>query len=54
MTTKTIDGKTLDQLMRNDDFANRHIGPNDSEIKEMLATVGADSLEDLIKTTNRF
>ncbi len=51
MTTKTIEGKTLDQLMRNDDFANRHIGPNDSEIKEMLATVGAESLEDLIKTT---
>ncbi len=51
MTTKTIEHETLEQLMRHDDFIDRHIGPNDSEIKEMLDTVGADSLQDLIKTT---
>ena len=51
MTTKTIEHETLEQLMRHDDFIDRHIGPNDSEIKEMLDTVGADSLQDLIQTT---
>ncbi|WBU60183.1 aminomethyl-transferring glycine dehydrogenase [Paracoccus albus] len=35
-----------------DDFANRrHIGPSPSEMAEMLAAVGADSLESLIEQT---
>ena len=51
MTINTIEHETLEQLMQHDDFIHRHIGPSDSEIEEMLSTVGAASLEDLIKTT---
>ena len=51
MTTKAIEQETLEQLMQHDDFIHRHIGPSDSEIEEMLATVGASSLDDLITTT---
>ncbi len=32
-------------------FVNRHIGPDDTQIKEMLETVGADSLDKLIDET---
>ena len=32
-------------------FANRHIGPRPDEIEKMLATVGAASLDDLIRET---
>ena len=31
-----------------DDFANRHIGPRDSDLPKMLATVGYDSLDALM------
>lgn len=34
-----------------DHFVNRHIGPNSQQVKEMLATIGVDSLEDLISQT---
>lgn len=33
------------------DFANRHIGPNEEETKEMLATIGISSMEELIAKT---
>ncbi len=33
------------------DFANRHIGPNEEETKEMLATIGVSSMEALIGKT---
>lgn len=33
------------------DFASRHIGPNESETAEMLQTIGAGSLEELIDKT---
>jgi glycine dehydrogenase len=33
------------------DFASRHIGPDATETKEMLATIGVDSLEELIDET---
>ena len=39
---------TLDALERSDDFINRHIGPSDADIAEMLATIGVASLDDLI------
>lgn len=35
----------------NDRFIDRHIGPRDSEIEEMLKVVGADSLDDLMDKT---
>ena len=34
-----------------DRFIDRHIGPGESEINEMLKVVGADSLESLIDDT---
>ena len=33
------------------EFAGRHIGPNESETKDMLATIGLDSIETLISKT---
>ena len=38
-------------LSWNDKFVNRHIGPNSSEIKDMLYAVGAVSVESLIDET---
>ncbi|HET8886466.1 MAG TPA: aminomethyl-transferring glycine dehydrogenase [Salinimicrobium sp.] len=37
--------------MRTDSFALRHIGPKENDIKEMLETVGVDSMEQLIYET---
>jgi len=34
-----------------DKFVNRHIGPRDSELADMLETIGADSIDSLIKET---
>ena len=51
MTTKTIEHETLEQLTGHDEFINRHIGPSNSEIQEMLESIGVSSLEDLIQTT---
>ena len=39
---------TLSELEAHNDFHSRHIGPNDAEIAEMLAVVGASSLDDLV------
>ena len=39
------------RLLDPDAFATRHIGPNDEEVKEMLATLGYASLDDLIDAT---
>ncbi|MEM7575215.1 MAG: aminomethyl-transferring glycine dehydrogenase [Bacteroidota bacterium] len=36
---------------RHDAFANRHLGPSDSELKSMLQQIKADSLEELIQQT---
>ena len=33
------------------EFAGRHIGPNEQETKEMLSTIGVDSLDELINKT---
>ncbi len=32
-------------------FPKRHIGPRDAEVKEMMATIGYDSLDELIDKT---
>ncbi|MGY5848682.1 aminomethyl-transferring glycine dehydrogenase [Salegentibacter sp. HM20] len=37
--------------MRTDSFALRHIGPKDSNLQEMLQTIGVDTLEQLIYET---
>lgn len=39
---------TLSELEAHNDFHSRHIGPNDAEIAEMLAVVGASSLDGLV------
>jgi glycine dehydrogenase len=33
------------------EFQRRHIGPNETQLREMLATIGANDLEDLVKKT---
>ena len=43
--------KPLEHLLQHDDFINRHIGPNEGEIQEMLSVVGEASLESLIRST---
>lgn len=45
------DQMTLAQLQARDAFIGRHIGPTPAQIEEMLATVGAASLAELIETT---
>ena len=37
--------------MRTDSFAHRHIGPKESDLSEMLSTVGVNNLEQLIYET---
>ncbi|WP_269617978.1 aminomethyl-transferring glycine dehydrogenase [Zhongshania sp. BJYM1] len=43
--------KNLTALSQSDDFLIRHIGPNESQTAAMLHTVGASSLDDLIRQT---
>lgn len=49
----TLQPKTssLSELQQTDDFIHRHIGPSPSDIAEMLQTVNAKSLDDLIDST---
>ena len=42
---------TLDQLFSHDEFLQRHIGPDPVQVNQMLATIGADNLEQLIQET---
>lgn len=37
--------------MKTDSFAKRHLGPNENDIKEMLKTIGVESIEKLIFNT---
>ena len=41
----------LSQLENHNEFIHRHIGPDETEIAEMLATVGAASLDQLVEQT---
>ncbi len=43
--------ESKEKLPKNDEFVNRHVGPNSSEIKDMLDTIGIDSVESLIDET---
>ena len=37
--------------IQNEEFTHRHIGPDEQETKDMLATIGVESMEELIKRT---
>jgi glycine dehydrogenase len=37
--------------MRTDAFIERHVGPNEEEIKKMLATIGVTSIKKLLEET---
>ena len=41
----------MKSLKHPDKFVDRHIGPRESEIQEMLKTIGANSVDDLIQET---
>ena len=47
----TSGGGIASPLAPTDAFARRHIGPSDADVAAMLATLGLDSLEDLIRET---
>ncbi len=41
----------LDSLLRRNEFVDRHIGPDDEEIRQMLALLGLETLEQLVRRT---
>ncbi|MBE89652.1 MAG: glycine dehydrogenase (aminomethyl-transferring) [Rhodospirillaceae bacterium] len=45
----TVARRTLEQLEQHDDFVNRHIGPSDEDILQMLETLDVPSLDQLIE-----
>ncbi|PVZ63467.1 aminomethyl-transferring glycine dehydrogenase [Pelagibaculum spongiae] len=47
----TTSNSTLDQLSSSDEFIGRHIGPDATEQKAMLAELGVESLDQLVETT---
>ncbi|CAA0123634.1 Glycine dehydrogenase (decarboxylating) [BD1-7 clade bacterium] len=42
---------SIDQLFNNTEFVGRHIGPSDQDTRQMLQTVGAADLHDLMQQT---
>lgn len=48
---ETRQRRSLKQLIANDEFISRHIGVDEDSRAEMLKTIGASSLEDLVKRT---
>ena len=40
--------------MRTDKFVERHVGPNEEELKKMLAKINADSIDDLLDTSKDY
>ncbi|CAA0095147.1 Glycine dehydrogenase (decarboxylating) [BD1-7 clade bacterium] len=42
---------SIDQLFNNTEFVGRHIGPSDQDTRQMLQTVGAADLNDLMQQT---
>ena len=43
--------QSLEALEQKDDFISRHNGPDQSEVTEMLSTIGAESLDELVRQT---
>ncbi len=50
-TSTEMSSVSLDTLENKDEFIRRHIGPGQQEISEMLADIGADSLDHLMQQT---
>ncbi|NKB34567.1 MAG: aminomethyl-transferring glycine dehydrogenase [Pseudomonadales bacterium] len=50
-TAQNDSAPTLETLQYQDEFIDRHIGPGDAQVKEMLEPLGLDSLEQLIEKT---
>ncbi|XP_012939778.1 glycine dehydrogenase (decarboxylating), mitochondrial [Aplysia californica] len=49
-TSRSLANTTLDRLFpKHEDFATRHIGPNDEEVQSMLELCGVQDLEELTK-----
>ena len=42
---------SLSELLGHDDFVGRHIGPRPDDLVHMLATIGVESVDQLIDTT---
>ncbi|RFF28657.1 MULTISPECIES: aminomethyl-transferring glycine dehydrogenase [unclassified Wenzhouxiangella] len=51
MTDNRNTNTPLHRLESHDDFVARHIGPDPEEVRQMLDTVGSDSLENLVLET---
>ncbi len=47
----SLSSASLESLENKDEFIRRHIGPGQGEVSDMLADIGADSLDDLILQT---
>ena len=43
--------ESMEKSLYIDEFVNRHIGPDHSEIKDMLDVIGVDSIDSLIDET---
>lgn len=46
-----ISQRSLETLQRHDEFVNRHLGPSEQEIGEMLQAVGSSNLDEFIDST---
>ncbi|MCW8925585.1 MAG: glycine dehydrogenase (aminomethyl-transferring), partial [Xanthomonadales bacterium] len=49
--TPRVADSPLSKLENHSEFIRRHIGPDDGQIKQMLGTLGAGSLEELVAST---
>ena len=47
----TGDTRSLDKLQDRGEFIGRHIGPQPADVADMLATLGLDSLDELVRNT---
>ena len=48
---ETIDVSPVTPLEDHGEFVRRHIGPNDEQVRRMLAVLGVDTLTDLVEST---
>jgi glycine dehydrogenase len=51
MSTRSVPASAASALAPTDTFPRRHIGPDEAEVREMLAALGYTSLEELIAAT---
>uniref|UniRef100_A0AAY4BXB9 Glycine dehydrogenase (aminomethyl-transferring) n=1 Tax=Denticeps clupeoides TaxID=299321 RepID=A0AAY4BXB9_9TELE len=51
-TAETLRSRKIERILpKHDDFAERHIGPGDREKREMLSSLGLESIEQMIENT---